>query len=1266
MRLFLYTGLFCVSILAHAATITVPAGGDLQAALNTAAPGDTIVLQAGVAYVGHFTLPNKPGSQYITVQSSALAQLPPDGVRVSPADAANMPKLVTPDSSAVLVATNGAHHFRFIGIEFMPTQGMYVNDLLLLGAYESSVAAMPQYLDFDRVYIHGDPEAGSKRGVALQGRDTTIRNSYLCDFKSTWQDTQAIEGWAGPGPYRIINNHLEASGESVGFGGATPVIQNILPSDMEIRGNHFYKPLSWRRGDPSFAGDSWMVKNHLELKFAQRVLIDGNVFENNWVQADQHGFAVQFTVRDENGAVPWAVIQDVTFSNNIVRHSGAGINIYTTEGQGLRRITIKNNLFDDLSATWGGDGRLYQILGGSDAIVIDHNTSVHGSYTIAFNCGLETNFVFTNNIDFGPSGINNGISQMGAATLDYCAPGATVKGNVIGDVPASYPFPSGNFMAQSLASVGFVDAAHGNYRLSPSSPYVRAGTDGQDVGINADTIVAAHNPNGTSVQVSAAPGAAALFNGASVQFTADVVGSANTAVSWSMSPSIGTLTGSGLYTAPATLAAPQTVRVTATSSADGSKSGSALVAITPTDSSVTPTITASATSVSINAPLTVTWNVGIAYGTDWIALYQSGTNNIVWSTSVAGRRSGSVTLSAPSQPGQYQFRYLPQDGSTAIAQSAVVTVVAYTLTLSSSTVTAGAPVSVSWTAPSGASAADTIVLSTAASLSTIWSQSTGGALSGSMTVTAPQQAGQYVFRYLQNGSAEIISAALTITGAPPPQATGATIWPNNAYPAIVSTPFYVPVELGVKFRSDVAGSIVGIRFYKGAGNNGTHTGSLWTSTGTLLATGTFVNETATGWQQLTFASPVAISANTTYVASYHTDTGAFSMNIGFFATQGVDNPPLHALQSGVDGPNGLFILGPGGQFPSGVSGNNYWVDVVFNPGSAAPPPSPAPAGRASIWPESATPSLLFWADNPVELGVKFRSDFAGTITGIRFYKSAGNTGTHTGSLWTSSGALLATGTFTNETASGWQQLTFANPVPIAANTTYVASYHANVGFSANIGYFLAQGADNGPLHALKFGVDGANGVFIYGPGGQFPSIGSTGQNYWVDVVFNPGSASTASIWPGAVTPSVPFYRDSPVELGVKFRSDAGGAITGLRFYKGPGDTGTHTGSLWTSSGALLANRTFTNETASGWQQLTFATPVTIAPNTTYIASYHTTAGFAVDVGYFVARGVDNGPLHALKAGVDGANGVFIYGPGGQFPSMGSTGQNYWIDVVLSY
>ena len=1268
---FFYTSLFCVSIIAQAATNTVPAGGDFQAALNAAAPGDIIVLPAGAAYTGHFTLPNKPGAQYITIQSSALAQLPPDGIRVSPADAVNMPKLVTPDSNAVLTATNGAHHFRFIGIEFMPAATVYVNDLLLLGNYESSVSAMPQFLDFDRDYIHGDPAVGSKRGVALQGRDTTIRNSYLCDFKSTWQDTQAIAGWAGTGPYHILNNHLEATGESVGFGGAPPVIQNVLPSDIEIRGNHFYKPFSWRKGDPTFAGDSWLVKNHLELKFGQRVIIDGNVFENNWVQADQNGFAVQLTERDENGSVPWAVIQDVTFSNNIVRHSGAGINIYTTEGQGARRLTIRNNLFDDLTAQWGGDGRLYQILGGSDSITIDHNTAVHGSYTIAFNCGPETNFVFTNNIDFSSSGIASGVTQVGTASLNYCAPGATVRGNVIGGDPASYPFPAGNFMAASLAAVGFVDAANGNYRLSPSSPYAKAATDGQDAGINADAIAAAHNPNGTAVQVSAAPGAAAVFTGGSAQFNADVVGSANAAVSWSMNPALGTLTAAGLYTAPAALASAQTIRITAASAADPSRSGSALVTVTPTNPTIAATITTSATTVSANGLLTVSWSVGAAYGTDWIALYQSGTNNIVWSTSVAGRSSGSISLNAPAQPGQYQFRYLPQDGSTPSAQSAIVTVVPYNLTVSSATVTAGAQVTVSWTAPSGTSGADAIVLNVVGA-SALWSQSTGGAAVGSFTIIAPQQTGQYVFRYLQNGSTEILTTGLTVTSAPP-QATGATIWPNSAYPAIAAAAFYTPIELGVKFRSDVAGSIAGIRFYKGAGNNGTHTGSLWSSTGTLLATGTFVNETATGWQQLTFASPVTIAANMTYVASYHTDTGAFAMNIGYFLTQGADAPPLHALQSGVDGGNGMFVVGSGGQFPSSVSGNNYWVDVVFSAsaGATQPAPSPAPtpatpSSGSSIWSSNATPSLLFWADNPVELGLKFRSDVAGTITGIRFYKSAGNTGTHTGSLWSSTGTLLTTGTFTGETASGWQQLTFTNPVPIVANTTYIVSYHANVGFSADIGYFLAREANNGSLHALQWGADGANGVFMYGPGGQFPSNGSTGQNYWVDVVFNPaaGAATAATIWPAA-SPAGSFY-DLPVELGVKFRSDVAGSVTGVRFYKADFNTGAHTGSLWSSSGALLATGAFTKETASGWQQLSFAAPVTIAPNTTYIASYHTSTGFSADIGYFVTHGADNGPLHALPSGVDGANGVYVYGSGGQFPSKGSPGQNYWVDVTFAH
>ena len=117
------------------------------------------------------------------------------------------------------------------------------------------------------------------------------------------------------------------------------------------------------------------------------------------------------------------------------------------------------------------------------------------------------------------------------------------------------------------------------------------------------------------------------------------------------------------------------------------------------------------------------------------------------------------------------------------------------------------------------------------------------------------------------------------------------------------------VELGVKFRSDQAGYISGIRFYKGPTNTGTHVGSLWNARGTRLAQATFAGETATGWQQVSFATPVAITANTTYVASYHAPNGGFAVTRNGLASA-VVNAPLHALASGAAGGNGVYQFGP--------------------------------------------------------------------------------------------------------------------------------------------------------------------------------------------------------------------------------------------------------------------------------------------------------------------------------------------------------------------
>jgi hypothetical protein len=162
----------------------------------------------------------------------------------------------------------------------------------------------------------------------------------------------------------------------------------------------------------------------------------------------------------------------------------------------------------------------------------------------------------------------------------------------------------------------------------------------------------------------------------------------------------------------------------------------------------------------------------------------------------------------------------------------------------------------------------------------------------------------------------------------------------------------------------------------------------------------------------------------------------------------------------------------------------------------------------SDWNSSTTPSQLDSKDATAgEYGVRFRADFDGYITGIRFYKATTNTGTHIGNLWNNSGALLASATFTGETASGWQQVSFSNPVAITANTTYVASYFTPTGhYSDTAGYFTNSGSDAPPLHLLKNGVDGLNGVFVYGSGSTFPASSFNSTNYWVDITYIPASS----------------------------------------------------------------------------------------------------------------------------------------------------------------
>jgi len=258
--------------------------------------------------------------------------------------------------------------------------------------------------------------------------------------------------------------------------------------------NHMTKPLAWRLGGHEYQGVAWTVKNLFELKNARRVRVDANVFEFNWLHA-QNGFAILFTVRNQDGAAPWSAVEDVTFEDNLVQHVGSGVNLLGTDdvhrSQTTRRIAIRNNLFIDVGGLWG-PGRLFQLLDGTSDVRIDHNTALQTD-TALFG-GDRTpheRFVFENNVlplnQYGVIGSGTG---SGLPTLERYFPRAVVRRNVfVGGSPAAYP--PDNFFPVSLDSVGFVGPRRGDYRLAASSAYRHAALDARDPGADMDAVAPA-------------------------------------------------------------------------------------------------------------------------------------------------------------------------------------------------------------------------------------------------------------------------------------------------------------------------------------------------------------------------------------------------------------------------------------------------------------------------------------------------------------------------------------------------------------------------------------------------------------------------------------------------------------------------------------------------------------------------------------------------------------------------------------------------------
>jgi hypothetical protein len=468
---------------------------DLQEALNAARSGDVILLDPGARYVGNFVLPAKEGNEYITVQTAIDARrVTLGGGRIAPEEAGLLAKIESPNAGPAIRTAPGAHHWRLSMLEIHGSGG---GDLVRLGDGTNAQFRLDQIAhDFfiDRCYIHGDPATEQKRGIALNSASSAIVGSHISAIGVRGQDTQAIAGWNGPGPYLIENNYLEAAGENIMFGGADPAVPNLVPSDITIRRNHFAKNPDWRKEG------RWTVKNLFELKNARRVTMEWNLLEYNWVDG-QAGSAVVLKSVNQGGRAPWSVVEDVTIRYNIIRHSGSAFNVHGRANpdhpsQLTRRIVIEHNLLYDISGeTWGGHGAFIHVGGGAADLSIDHNTTIQDGTFVQLSGSENGQRVplprmrLTNNLALHNTfGIKGDGRASGKDTLAAFLPDAVVRGNVLAGGRADRYPPDNDFPELQEFFQQFEDPEAADYRLKRRSRFRGAGTDGGPIGADIDRI----------------------------------------------------------------------------------------------------------------------------------------------------------------------------------------------------------------------------------------------------------------------------------------------------------------------------------------------------------------------------------------------------------------------------------------------------------------------------------------------------------------------------------------------------------------------------------------------------------------------------------------------------------------------------------------------------------------------------------------------------------------------------------------------------------
>lgn len=549
---------------------------------------------------------------------------------------------------------------------------------------------------------------------------------------------------------------------------------------------------------------------------------------------------------------------------------------------------------------------------GSTSVVVTATTVA----TPAKSATAQITLVQLSSLSCSPSSIQGPGTSTCTAALSAAAPSGglavalshTSTNGVAVTIPSSVTVASGAVSATFSAQVGSAPAA--------STVTMQASQGG--VTRTATLQVS------SAIGVTVSPATVTLSGGQSQQFTATVTGTTNTGVQWSISPLIGGISTSGRYVAPAAVAATTVVTVTATTMATPVKTATARITLV---SDVTPP----AISEVLVAPW---WTSGvISWRTDELseAVVFYGTSptelNMAASTGTM-KTSHSVTLTNLARSTTYYVRILARDaaGNLSASPSADNSPLSFRTISSPRTITGTTATKLSWMTDT--QTVGTVRFGTSPTSLNRTITETSLAKSHELLITGLVPGTKYYFRVTCTDStgASVVWPDSALEPDEFTQNSSLSLWSDSSTPAITSAFDSSALELGLRFKSDVAAVVTGIRFYKGLENTGTHVGRLWTASGTLLGTVTFTNETASGWQQANFTSPIPISANTTYIVSYYAPRGRYSVTEDHFAKT-ISNASLSAPSSSTEEPNGLYKYGSG--FPTATyNRRNYWVDVV--------------------------------------------------------------------------------------------------------------------------------------------------------------------------------------------------------------------------------------------------------------------------------------------------------------------------------------------------